>query len=172
MTKNSFINRIKNGFTPEDYLYYFWQELEAGRSDYLDYMKLNWQRTKRIEKTYEVSKELRMAIEEITQPQLWLIITELWCGDSAQCLPYIVKVAAYNEKITVKIILRDQNLEIMDQYLTSGKRAIPKLIAFDENENELFVWGPRPKEAAAIFKQEKAKGLKKEEIYKKIHLFY
>lgn len=35
----------------------------------------------------------------------------------------------------------------MDLHLTNGGRAIPKLIVFDENDNKIFQWGPRPVEA-------------------------
>ena len=54
-------------------------------------------------------------------------------------------MADLNSKIEVKIILRDENLEIMDNYLTNGGRAIPKLIALDKSTlEEKFIWGPRP----------------------------
>jgi hypothetical protein len=52
----------------------------------------------------------------------------------------------------VKLILRDENLEIMDAYLTNGGRSIPKLIAFNsETQEELFTWGPRPQNAQELF---------------------
>jgi hypothetical protein len=60
----------------------------------------------------------------------------------------------------------------MDLYLTNGNRCIPKLIVFDENENELFIWGPRPVEAQNLFTNLKNKGVEKPEINKKLHLWY
>ena len=42
------------------------------------------------------------------------------------------------------MLLRDQNLELMDQYLTNGtSRAIPIFVFIDQNGNERAVWGPR-----------------------------
>ena len=45
------------------------------------------------------------------------------------------------------ILLRDENPEVMDAYLTNGSRSIPNLISIDaESGEELFAWGPRPTE--------------------------
>jgi len=164
--------RPHNGLTPAQYMAHFRAEIEKGESDKLDYLKLNWQRSHRIEKTYTVSDELRVTIEAITEPQLWMVLTEPWCGDSAQNLGYIIKMAACNPKIDLRILLRDQNLDIMDQYLTNGKRGIPKLVAFAADGKELFRWGPRPAAAQAIFDEGKAAGQEKEEIMKAMHLWY
>src|SRR5690606_14511850 len=75
---------------------------------------------------------------------------EPWCGDSAQSLPVLAKIAELNSNIDFQIILRDKNHEWIDKYLTNGGRAIPKMIVFDEKGNELFVWGPRPAPAQII----------------------
>ena len=87
------------------------------------------------------------------------MITESWCGDSAQNLPVIAKLAQLNSNIDFKIVLRDSNLEFMDLHLTNTSRAIPKLVVFDENNNELFQWGPRPVEAQNLFSRLKNDGI-------------
>lgn len=163
--------RPHHGLTAEDYRAYFQQQVEEP-GDYQDYTKLNWQRSSRIERTYRVSPELSVRLNAIAEPQLWLIITEPWCGDSAQLLPGLVKIAACSDQITLRILLRDQNLDIMDQYLTDGGRAIPKLIAFDKQGIELFTWGPRPQKAQQLLLDRKAVGMEKEEIYKEMHKWY
>ena len=67
-----------------------------------------------------------------------MVITENWCGDSAQNLPYL-KIASCNPLIDFRIILRDDNLDIMDLYLTDNKsRSIPKLIA--KENGRAFQW--------------------------------
>ncbi len=137
-----------------------------------EYKKLNLQRSSRIEKYYSINDELKSNLLSIKNPQTWLVITENWCGDSAQNLPYIAALAEINSLITFSIILRDSNLEIMDQYLTNGSRSIPKLIAFNENWKELFKWGPRPKAAQELMDQLKQEGLSKPEKYEKLHLWY
>jgi hypothetical protein len=146
-------------------------ELNEEEKSLLEYRKLNLARINRVEKTYEPSDNIKNIISGIDK-QIWMVITEDWCGDSAQNLPAIAKIALLNDRITLKIVLRDKNLDLMDLYLTDGKRSIPKLIAFDEELNEIFIWGPRPQKAQEYFDNLKNQGLAKEEIIKEIHSWY
>lgn len=139
---------------------------------YFPYYRLNYQRTRRIHKSYRPSEQLTRILSSIRERQLWLVITEPWCGDSAQILPYISEMARVNDKIELRVISRDEHPEVMDRYLTNGKRAIPKLVAFDRNGGELFTWGPRPEEAAEVYRQALEAGLEKAEINAKLHLWY
>ena len=134
--------------------------------------KLNLHRMTRIEKHFVVSEELKELIKKINRPQTWMIISETWCGDSAQNIPIIAKTIESNPNITLKLILRDSNPDIMDLYLTNGTRSIPIMVAFDHNGEELFRWGPRPHEAKQLFTDLKAQGLEKPMILEKLHLWY
>ncbi|MCK5087355.1 MAG: thioredoxin family protein, partial [Melioribacteraceae bacterium] len=67
--------------------------LEGIDKNYYEFRKINVQRTKRILKTYNVSDELTDIISKIENPQIWMVLTEDWCGDSAQNLPYIFKMS-------------------------------------------------------------------------------
>ena len=136
------------------------------------FTQLNQRRTARILKSYRVSEEASQAMESIKTPQTWLIITEDWCGDSAQNIPFLFMMSLLNPNINIKIIYRDENLDIIDKYLTNGGRAIPKVIGLDTDGNELFQWGPRPEVAKKLVKDWKESGLKKEEFNKKLHLWY
>lgn len=136
------------------------------------FTQLNQRRTYRILKTYKVNEKIEKAISKIIQPQTWMILTEDWCGDSAQNLPYIYKYSELNDNIELKILNRESNLDIMDKYLTNGVRAIPMFIAFDENGNELFEWGPRPEEAKELVAKWKAEGDTKDQFNEKLHLWY
>lgn len=172
--------KFENGMTPEAYRAIFQQQAELPDSSQkdiaakrlLNYTKLNLHRTSRIDKTYAVSPELVAILTGIGEPQRWSVLTEPWCGDSAQNLPYIEKMAEKNSLITMRYLLRDSNLDVMDMYLTDGSRSIPKLIAFDAAGNELFRWGPRPAEAAELYRSLKSQGLPKEAINEKLHLWY
>lgn len=146
--------------------------LSEDEKEKLPNVKLNFQRSSRIHRTYKVDESIQSAIAKITKPQTWVLITESWCGDSAQNIPYIVEIAKLNPLIEIKIVLRDQNFEFMDLYLTNGTRSIPKLIAFDEDGDELFQWGPRPKEAQELVARLKAEGKTKEEFLEQLHLWY
>lgn len=134
--------------------------------------KLNLHRMTRIEKHYSVSEELKNLILRVDKPQTLMIISETWCGDSAQNIPYIAKMTELNPKFDLTIILRDVNPDIMDLYLTNGTRSIPILVTFDENGEELFRWGPRPQEAKDLFADLKAQGFEKSYILEKLHLWY
>lgn len=140
----------------------------------LDYTKLNVQRMKRLDKTVVLEPAVLAALERLNKSLTWVVITEGWCGDAAQNVPIIAKIAeASAGKITLKLVLRDQNLELMDLYLTNGGRSIPKLICFNaETQEELGTWGPRPATAQELFYSLKSKGLPKEEFIAAIHNWY
>src|SRR5438874_1952820 len=87
----------------------------------LEYSKLNVARMNRIDKTIEIIPELKEIVEQIVSPQTWLILTEGWCGDAAQIVPVFAKIAQLNSTINLKFLLRDENSELMDRYLTNGK---------------------------------------------------
>lgn len=138
----------------------------------LNYTKLNFQRSSRIHKTYKPSIEIEEIVKQINFKQWWILITENWCGDSAQNVPYIYEISKLNQLITLRIFKRDSHLEIMDLYLTNGTRSIPKLIAFDEIGSELFVWGARPNEAQELINKLKSEGKTKDEFIEQLHLWY
>jgi hypothetical protein len=119
------------------------------------YTKLNLARMQRLNKKVTVSEELSDHVSQISVPQTWYILTEAWCGDAAQNIPVLAAAALSNPSITVKLLLRDENPALMDAYLTNGGRSIPKLIAVDQEFNELFTWGPRPAGAQELMLQQK-----------------
>jgi hypothetical protein len=123
---------------------------------YLNYSKLGFSRMKRWEKLVKLTDEQVQIIQDINQPQTWLVIAEGWCGDAAPALPVMKKIADVNPLIDFRIILRDDHQELMNEFLTNGGQSIPKLIAFDPKEDQiLFTWGPRPQEAADMVAKEK-----------------
>ncbi len=140
----------------------------------IHYTKMNVQRMSRIDKQIELSDSLKKMLAEVDGPWIWLVLTEAWCGDAAQNVPAIAAMAEQSDNIELKLILRDQHLDIMDEHLTNGGRSIPKLICLDADTLEEFgSWGPRPEEA-----QEKAMEWKddpdisKEEWAEKLHKWY
>ena len=148
------------------------KSLDQSQQEDLNFLRLNNHRMRRVLKTYSVSPELRYGVEQIREPQTWLVLSEDFCGDSAQSLPIISKMAELNPMISLRILSRDDHLDLMDRYLTSGKRGIPKLIVIDKNFNEIFNWGPRPKEAAKVFIGSLESGKDKDEAYKDLHTWY
>ena len=125
--------------------------------DLLNYSKLNDKRMKRLDKTIQLTKETIAKIKDVKEPQTWLVLTEGWCGDAAQNIPVIHKIAAENPNINFKLVLRDENLELMDEFLTNGGRSIPKLIALNKENEVINTWGPRPTVATQMVADYKAK---------------
>lgn len=112
-----------------------------------EYTKLNLHRMQRLNKTVVLSERLKIAVKQIQAPQRWYVLTEAWCGDAAQSIPILAAMAKLNPLIDLQLLLRDENPDLMDMYLTKGGRSIPKLIAVDSEYNEIFTWGPRPEGA-------------------------
>ena len=137
------------------------------------YGRLNRQRMWRLEKTVELEVETLMAAHANERKMIWLVITEGWCGDAAQNIPIIEKIAAESARIETRYILRDENLELMDRFLTGGARSIPKLIAMDAETLEVLgTWGARPTAAQELFKDLKEQGIQKPAILEQIQRWY
>lgn len=116
---------------------------------HVHYTMLNLHRSNRLYKHTEIKDELKSAIEAFTKKLNVMVITEFWCGDAAQNLPVIAKALSISENADLRILFRDENLELMDQFLTNGGRSIPKVIILDEDFNLVDSWGPRPELAQA-----------------------
>ncbi|MEW4923314.1 thioredoxin family protein [Algibacter sp. 2305UL17-15] len=124
----------------------------------INYTMLNDRRMKRWDKTVKVPEEAQHKISEFNHKMTWLVISESWCGDAAHVLPVLNKIAELNDNVNYRVVLRDENPELMDAFLTNGNRAIPKLIIIDNDTGEVMTtYGPRPSEATGYVKRFKAK---------------
>jgi len=91
--------------------------------------------------------EKRMADSEITPADREairgrklkiLVITEDWCGDALVGFPALARLVAGAPDVEMRVFLRDENPDVMDQYLKRGLyRTIPVFVFFDEQMNEL-----------------------------------
>lgn len=118
--------------------------------DLLKYSELNEARMNRLEKTIVVFPNVEEKLKKLTQSYTWLVIAEGWCGDAAQIVPIISKMANVTDKIDLKIVFRDENEPLMQDFLTNGARAIPVVIILDNNKNYIAHWGPRPTDAKQL----------------------
>ncbi len=124
----------------------------------INYTKLNVRRMKRWDKTLKVSEDAKAKISNLDQKITWLVITESWCGDAAHVIPVLHKIAELNPNINLRLVERDQNLELIDMFLTNGGRSIAKLIMIDEATGDVLnTFGPRPSEATALVNDYKAR---------------
>ncbi|HEY0049783.1 MAG TPA: thioredoxin family protein, partial [Pyrinomonadaceae bacterium] len=109
-----------------------------------NYGKLNRQRMHRLEKTVALIDSVKEKARNVERRMIWLIITEGWCGDAAQNIPVIEKIAAQTPNVETRYVLRDENLELIDAHLTNDARSIPKLVALDAATFKVLgTWGPR-----------------------------
>jgi len=109
------------------------------------YTKLNDRRMKRWDKTLKIPLTFEEKIKSVNTKITWLVITESWCGDAAHVLPVMNKISKMNENINFKVVLRDENEALMNQFLTNGNKSIPKLIMIDNRTNNVVsTYGSRP----------------------------
>jgi hypothetical protein len=110
----------------------------------LNYSNLNDARMNRLDKKTKLTDATIEALKNTKAAQTWLMITEGWCGDAAQIGPVINKMSLETDKVDLKIVLRDENEDLMNQFLTNGSKSIPKLVVIDQNNEVISSWGPRP----------------------------
>jgi hypothetical protein len=123
---------------------------------YLNFSKLGNARMKRLDKTFELSDEAKNMIQDSQMKYTWIVLTEGWCGDAANVLPIMDKISRTSENIDLKIVLRDDNEMLMNQFLTNGSKSIPKLIAIDSKTKAVVkTWGPRPSIATKMVNEYK-----------------
>lgn len=140
---------------------------------YVEHTKLNYARIKRVLKTTEALQEVTNTTDCFNDKITWLVIAESWCGDAAQNVPVMQIMAEVNSNINLRIILRDENPDLMNRYLTNGGKSIPILICLDENLNELGTWGPRPAVLQDWLKKEKANPtMEMSELKEKFQVWY
>lgn len=129
----------------------------------VEFTKLNFSRMKRIYKTYRPADEI---VEKLIKRGKcrWTIITEAWCGDAAQTVPVLARLAEINPSCALNIVYRDENPELIDRFLTNGSRSIPILIVEDANGHVQNHWGPRPAALQNKFMEGKKAGIPKAEL--------
>ncbi len=136
--------------------------------------ELNEARVRRLDKTLVVIDEVKQFLENIKKDYVWLVISEGWCGDSAQILPIINKMAEVSDKIDLRIVLRDEHDELMDLFLTNGTRSIPLLIMIEKETLEVVgQFGPRPQAAKQLILDYKAQhGIVDDTAKTNLHKWY
>jgi len=172
--------RIEEGMNFQTYYSLTEKLVEEGKTtgpnqseELANYTKLNLSRMKRLAKSTSLNDLLVEKINQIKRKTFFLVISEAWCGDAAQNVPLIAKAAEFSSNIELKIILRDDNLDIMDSYLTNGGRSIPKVVAIDAESLEVIgEWGPRPAAAQELMLELKSNGTPYSEISEALQRWY
>ena len=180
--KDTLFDSARRLFTYDQYLTHIAHLLESGQvtgneqtEDRKNMTTVGLHRMNRLNKSLNIELYTLQVLKAVKRKMNWYVLIEGWCADGAQILPYLSGIAMLNDHIDLKLLLRDDNPEVMDAYLTNGARAIPKLIATDaETGEELFTWGPRPKaliQAIESFKKEQP-GYEKSDFHKMLQVWY
>lgn len=163
--KDIISNSLANTYSYEEYRTRIKNLLAEGKSsgdeqsdEILAYSQLNETRMNRLDKTIKITPETEAILSTLNTEYIWLVLSEGWCGDAAQILPIISKMAQVSDKIDLQIVFRDENPELMNLFLTNGGKSIPKLIILEKNALKVIAdWGPRPTEAIKLIVDYKAK---------------
>jgi len=140
----------------------------------INYTKLGDRRMVRWEKTFKLPEDIQQKLESLDKELVFLVLTESWCGDAAASLPIIHKIAEASPKIALKVVLRDESIDLMDDFLTNGSRSIPKLIVLDKaNDKIIGEWGPRPSIATKMVEDYKREhGKLSDEFKQELQIWY
>lgn len=105
--------------------------------------------------------------------QAWhlLVLNEDWCGDSVNILPQIAKLVGAMQRVDMRILSRDANLDLMDKHLTGTSRSIPVIILLDIDYVERGWWGPRPR-VLQKWVVEQGLVLSKDDRYREVRTWY
>ena len=102
-----------------------------------------------------------------------LALSEDWCGDAANSLPVIARLAESLPGTELRVLRRDENLPLMDRFLTGGSRSIPIVLILGSGGEVLRRWGPRPAPLQDFVLREKAAGARPvSEIYRDVRTWY
>lgn len=176
MTLQEYFNK---GISYEEYMAAFEHAVESKRTsgpiqteELIHYTELNLVRSRRVFKHSKLLPELVDALQRFTRKINIICFTEIWCGDSSQILPVVELIARESPNIQIKYLFRDENLPLVDMYLTNGGRGIPKYILLDEAGNEMATWGPRPANAQQLVMDLKATQTPYEEMKETVQRWY
>lgn len=173
-------SNIDNSLTYSEYKKLILELFEKGKTtgsdqsaEMIDYTKMNIHRMNRLEKTVVLNDELIVVTKNVANKYYWVCLTEAWCGDAAQILPILDKISNLNPNIELRLLLRDENPDVINDNLTNGTKSIPKLIILDTEFNKLNTWGPRPDALSNFVNEYKAKpNFNKADMIKEIQIWY
>lgn len=102
-----------------------------------------WQDTYRLA---TVREEHAARADALATPWKLVAISEDWCGDAVNILPFVARlVEAAPKKLEMRLLGRDANPDLVNAHLTGGlTRSIPTIIVLDDDFTEYGWWGPRP----------------------------
>ncbi|PQL94437.1 thioredoxin family protein [Apibacter adventoris] len=122
-----------------------------------EYTRLNLSRIHRNDKTLVLEESVIKQLASLSHKINILVISEGWCGDASQIVPVINKMVRCTDKLDIRLVFRDENERLINQYLTNGGKAIPIVILINaETFQEIAHWGPRPQPCTPFLQKYKS----------------
>ena len=107
-------------------------------AEYIGQMSMNKDRLLAALDSTALAPRDAQVLERFAATRRILVITEDWCGAAIASLPFVIKLAETVPTIETRIFLRDENADLMDQFLKDGRyRSIPVFVFLDEDMQEL-----------------------------------
>lgn len=95
----------------------------------------------------EDAKALKDLVAKPNGPKKMLVIGVDWCPDVYRGLPVFVRIAEA-AGMELRVVERDQNLDIMNEFLNQGEfQSVPVAIFYTNDMNEIYHFTERPKKA-------------------------
>ena len=141
-------------------------------AEFIDQAKSNKDLWIAVSRRAEAPSELVERLQALPERRHLLVLAEDWCADALGTLPPLARLVEQVPQLELRVLSRDENLDVMDAHLTGGKRAIPVVIVLDENLEECAWWGSRPAALQRWVASPEAQRLTKEERYKEIRRWY
>jgi hypothetical protein len=121
---------------------------------YLDQMTANKDKFLEAMAAVHPTPEDRAAFANHGEKLNVLVLTEDWCGDALTNFPVLARMVEGARNVEMRVFLRDQNPDLMDQYLNRGLfRSIPVFVFFDEDMKELARFVERPPKITEFMEQ-------------------
>jgi hypothetical protein len=125
--------------------------------EYVDRMKVNKEQMQRF------TDEVQISPEDI---EWWrgrgklnvYVLTYDGCGDALYNIPVMAKIARQCPNIDLRVVQRDENLDVMDQYKNQGLyRSVPTFVVMDENLEEVGNLKERSESMTQVMEAEQLK---------------
>jgi hypothetical protein len=121
---------------------------------YLDQMTANKDKFAEAMAAVHVTPEQRAVFANRGEKLNVLVLTEDWCGDALTNFPVLARMVEGAPNVEMRVFLRDQNPDLMDQYLNRGLyRSIPVFVFFDGDMKETARFVERPPKITEYMEQ-------------------
>lgn len=121
-----------------------WFHKGSNKYDYINSMETHQENLLKVYNNVTVNATEKEFLQSLQSRQLKaVILTADWCGDAMVNLPILMRLSD-ESLLETRYLIRDENLELMDQYLTNGTaRSIPIIVFLNNEYEEIGKWGPR-----------------------------